>query len=104
MERAGRRLSAVHSDSEVDAHSPAMQRLLDLATRAAQVDSTILITGESGVGKERLARFIHRTSPREPGPFVPINCCALPEALIESELFGHVRGAFTGATQDRPGR
>ena len=83
--------------------SPAMERVLDLARRVAQVDSTVLITGESGVGKERVARFIHDESARTAGPFVAINCGAVPENLLESELFGHVRGSFTGATQDRVG-
>ena len=80
-----------------------MERVLDMARRVAQVDSTVLLTGESGVGKERIARFIHRESARTGGPFVAINCGAVPENLLESELFGHVKGSFTGATQDRVG-
>jgi transcriptional regulator with PAS, ATPase and Fis domain len=80
-----------------------MERVLDIARRVAQVDSTVLLTGESGVGKERIARFIHDESARAAGPFVAINCGAVPENLLESELFGHVRGSFTGATQDRVG-
>ena len=83
--------------------SAIMQEFVRLASRVAAVDSTILIVGESGVGKERLARFIHDASPRAHSPFVPVNCGALPDALFESELFGHARGAFTGAMQDRPG-
>ncbi len=85
------------------AQSAAMERLLELARRVAKVDSTILITGESGVGKERIARLIHDESPRLGGPFMALNCGAVPEGLLESELFGHAKGAFTGATQDRPG-
>jgi two-component system response regulator AtoC len=88
---------------DVVAESPAMRKLLELAGRAAGSSSTVLITGESGTGKEVLARAVHRMSPRSEAPFVAVNCAAIPESLLESELFGHVRGAFTGATQDRPG-
>ena len=83
--------------------SGAMARTLDLARRVAQVDSMVLLTGESGVGKERIARFIHEESARTGGPFIAINCGAVPEGLLESELFGHAKGSFTGAAQDRPG-
>ncbi len=83
--------------------SPAMERVLDLARRVAQVDSTLLLTGESGVGKERVARFVHAESARAAHPFIALNCGAVPESLLESELFGHAKGAFTGASQDRPG-
>jgi two-component system response regulator HydG len=83
--------------------SEAMRRVVDLGRRVGPVDSTVLVTGESGVGKERVARLIHDASTRTAGPFVGINCGAVPEGLLESELFGHARGAFTGAAQDRPG-
>jgi two-component system, NtrC family, response regulator HydG len=83
--------------------SVAMRQLVELARRVAKVDSTVLITGESGSGKERIARLLHDESTRAAGPFIAINCGAITETLLESELFGHARGAFTGATQDRPG-
>jgi DNA-binding NtrC family response regulator len=85
------------------ARSPAMARLIELALRVARVDSTVLISGESGTGKERVARLVHAASVRSLGPFLAVNCGAIPETLLESELFGHARGAFTGALQDRPG-
>jgi two-component system response regulator HydG len=85
------------------AKSPAMRKVVDLARRVAKVDSTLLITGESGAGKERIARLIHEESTRATGPFIAVNCGAISETLLESELFGHARGAFTGAIQDRPG-
>lgn len=85
------------------ARSTSMRRLLDLAGRAALVDSTVLITGESGSGKERIARLLHLESARAKGPFVAVNCGAIAETLLESELFGHARCSFSGATQDRTG-
>jgi two-component system, NtrC family, response regulator HydG len=85
------------------AKSDAMRRLVDLACRVAKVDSTVIITGESGSGKERVARLVHEESTRAAGPFIAVNCGAITETLLESELFGHVRGAFTGANQDHLG-
>jgi two-component system, NtrC family, response regulator HydG len=83
--------------------SPAMRELLDRVLRVAPTDATVLITGESGVGKELVARALHVTSRRGDKPFVPVNCAAITETLLESELFGHAKGAFTGATRARRG-
>ena len=83
--------------------SPKMQRIVELARRVAKVDATVLITGESGVGKELIARFVHEESTRAAGPFIAVNCGAITETLFESELFGHKRGAFTDAVSDRQG-
>jgi DNA-binding NtrC family response regulator len=85
------------------ARSAAMRSVLELALRVAPLDTTVLIDGESGTGKEFIARMIHELSARVRRPLVSINCAALAETLLESELFGHVRGAFTGATRDKPG-
>jgi DNA-binding NtrC family response regulator len=80
-----------------------MQRFVALARRIVRTDTSVLILGETGVGKERLAQAIHAESPRSAGPFVPVHCAALPEGLVESELFGHEAGAFTGASRARKG-
>jgi len=85
------------------AESPAMRHALDIVARVAGHRTTVLITGERGTGKEVIAQAIHRAGPRVAGPFVAVNCAAIPETLLESELFGSVRGAFTGASGDRPG-
>jgi two-component system response regulator AtoC len=86
------------------AESPTMQSLLKTASRVAASKGTVLITGESGTGKECIAQYIHLHSPRKDGPFIRVNCAALSESLLESELFGHERGAFTGAHKRREGR
>lgn len=85
------------------AHSAEMQRVLDLVRRVAPTDATVLIQGESGTGKEVVAKAIHHASPRAGRAFVAVNCGALPEPLLESEIFGHVKGAFTGATAHKKG-
>jgi two-component system response regulator HydG len=90
-------------ESGLVTRSDAMKLLVSQAKRVAAVDATVLLNGESGSGKERIARLIHESSRRQGGPFVAINCAAVPESLIESELFGHARGSFTGAVSDRAG-
>jgi DNA-binding NtrC family response regulator len=98
-ERINRQAAARH----FIARSQAMQDVLELAARVAPLDTTVLVYGESGTGKEFIVRLIHDQSPRAAAPFVSINCAALTETLLESELFGHVRGAFTGAVRDKAG-
>ncbi len=98
-------LAAVSSDDRpLVTRDPAMQSVLALADQVAGSDASILITGESGVGKEVMARYLHKGSRRADKPFVSVNCAAIPDALLESELFGHEKGAFTGAAERRLGR
>src|SRR5690606_33244221 len=100
-EQAG---AAVGQDSGPTGNSPAVQRLRRMIGQVAPFDTTVLVLGESGTGKEVAARAIHQQSPRHDGPFVAINCGAIPPDLLESELFGHEKGAFTGALSARKGR
>ncbi len=88
---------------EILGSSPPMLKMCELVTRVADTETTVLITGESGTGKELVAKALHAKSARRDGPFVAINCAAMPESLLESELFGHVKGAFTDARTSRPG-
>jgi len=103
-----RELDAKISQAYVFAHlvgrSPQMEKIFQILPVIAQNDSSVLITGETGTGKDRVAEAIHHASGRSKGPFVKVNCGALPETLLESELFGHQKGAFTGAVENKPGR
>src|SRR5262249_41378862 len=96
-------LAGQHHLDRLVGKSVAMARVFDLVRKVAASKTNILITGESGTGKELVARALHQIGTRPQGPFVAVNCGAIPEALLESELFGHVRGAFTGADRDHPG-
>jgi len=96
-------LSGVLGFENIIGSSPAIQRVIDFVRKAARSEANILVLGESGTGKELVARAIHANSPRAAGAFVPVDCAALPENLLESELFGHERGAFTGAIASKPG-
>jgi two-component system NtrC family response regulator len=97
-------LSSVGSAKQMVGVSPSFKQLLDLIEKVAPTDATILITGESGTGKELVARTLHRQSNRGEREFIAVNCAAIPRELLESELFGHVRGAFTGAVKDKKGK
>lgn len=98
------RLPESFDDAGVVACDAASRNLFALAARVAQTDATVLLTGESGVGKEVVARYIHKHSSRREGPFVAINCAAIPDSLLEATLFGHEKGAFTGAQQAQAGK
>lgn len=99
-----REINHLHSGKEWIGGSPAMQRVLELVNRVAKTDATVLITGETGTGKELIARTLHAKNRRSFKPMITINCAAIPPALMESEFFGHEKGAFTGATESRKGR
>ncbi|WP_437645523.1 sigma-54-dependent transcriptional regulator [Sorangium sp. So ce362] len=103
VRRLRRAVAGPGASPDLIGRSGAMRRVQDLIERIADAEATVLITGESGTGKEVVARALHERSRRKGGPFVAINCAAVPESLIESELFGHVRGAFTDARASRPG-
>ena len=92
------------TENEILGGSPSTEQLRKLIRRVAQTDATVLIQGENGTGKELVARALHKNSSRKDGPFIKLNCAALPENLVESELFGHEKGSFTGATNKREGR
>ncbi len=102
--RVDEEIAASFEDLPLVYNSQAMRNVLNIVARSAESDSTVLVTGESGTGKEMIARLIHQTSFRKEKPFITVNIAALPESLMESELFGYMKGAFTGADHDRMGR
>src|SRR5690606_13674359 len=102
--RVWRRELKLLTSREIVGQSAALRRVLGVATQAAPSSATVLVLGESGTGKELIARYIHSKSARASGPFVAVNCAAIPESILEAELFGHERGAFTGAVGKREGR
>ena len=104
IEQLQKELQARYTFEDIVGRSPAMVRLFDILPQIAESSSTVLIEGSSGTGKELFARAIHNLSPRRKKPFVAVNCAALPDTLLESELFGHKAGAFTDAKRDKPGR
>lgn len=103
VQRLHEEIAALKTPGQIVGHSAGLQQAVALATKVAKHRSSVLITGESGTGKELIARLIHDAGSRASQPFVAVNCAAIPEHLLESELFGHVRGAFTGAVDDRRG-
>lgn len=98
-----RQIGDTYSRKNIVFAGPKMKKVLELIETVSRTDSTVLIEGESGTGKEIIARAIHFDGPRAQGPFITVNCGSIPEGLFESELFGHVKGAFTGATKEKPG-
>ncbi len=105
LERENERLrTEVETRHEIVGESPAIRAVMDRVEKVAPTDARVLISGENGTGKELIARALHRLSPRAGGPFVEVNCAAIPSELIESELFGHIKGSFTGAVADRAGK
>ncbi|WP_163934500.1 sigma-54 dependent transcriptional regulator [Paraferrimonas sp. SM1919] len=104
LEQLIERLVIVNQEQSYIAKATSSKQLLQLAHRAAQTDASILLTGQSGTGKEQLSKYIHQVSPRKSGPFIALNCAAIPETMLEAMLFGHTKGAFTGASGESMGK